>query len=380
MSNDHHLGKFILSISWTWWILASSPFPSTAFATDDLEVGTLAPALDISHWVHDGNGKYPKVSTFETGKVYVIEFWATTCGPCIQSIPHLAELQTKYGDRGMQIISVSDETVDVVAPFLNNRIKNSKGQVTTINDVARSYCLTCDPDGSTSKDYLLAANQSAIPCAFIVGKDARIEWIGHPLEMDSILEAVLNGRWDRDAHIAEQKLVAEIQSAIGPLMRRKEYSQVATVLQKYIDRAQNKRTQFDLLKSKVDVLLLAKVGNEEIEKSYAALFASCSEDPMFVQDAAWSAFEKYSEGELSSREVIRMSANAVENAIVRVRGAEQANMYDTFARLQYAIGNLDLAIIAQTNAVRLSDGTDQGSFREFLLELTEAKNKSTAKD
>jgi thiol-disulfide isomerase/thioredoxin len=55
-------------------------------------VGDKAPALGVSNWV-----KGKKVERFEKGSVYVIDFWATWCGPCLESIPHLTELQKKYG-------------------------------------------------------------------------------------------------------------------------------------------------------------------------------------------------------------------------------------------------------------------------------------------
>ena len=52
-----------------------------------LSVGDPAPGLDIDMWV-----KGEEVS-IESGKVYVIDFWATWCVPCRRSIPHLSELQ-----------------------------------------------------------------------------------------------------------------------------------------------------------------------------------------------------------------------------------------------------------------------------------------------
>lgn len=41
------------------------------------------------------------------GKVVLLDFWATWCSPCRQSIPELAALQTKYGNKGLQVIGVS---------------------------------------------------------------------------------------------------------------------------------------------------------------------------------------------------------------------------------------------------------------------------------
>ena len=92
------------------------------FATEKLVVGSIAPKLNVEHWVQNGGGKFPKVTDFKSGRVYVVEFWATTCGPCVQSMPHLAELQTNYADKGLQIVSISSEPLEVVKAFLENEL------------------------------------------------------------------------------------------------------------------------------------------------------------------------------------------------------------------------------------------------------------------
>ena len=116
-----------------------------AEAEPSLTIGSKAPSLDIEHWVQDGNGAFKHVSDFEKGKVYVVEFWATWCGPCIMSMPHLAELQTKFRDKDVQIISVSDESLDEVEALLkqqNQQVGKSFAEITS------AYTLTTDPDGS----------------------------------------------------------------------------------------------------------------------------------------------------------------------------------------------------------------------------------------
>ena len=184
-----------------------------------LSIGGTAPALEISDWLQTGEGKYPKVSQFEHGKVYVVEFWATWCGPCIKSMPHLAKLQVEYADRNVQIISVSDESVDEVKEFLNRQAGNRNGEPITFDELTRVYCLTTDPDQSTSKAYPGAAKLNGIPCAFIVGKDGKIEWIGHPMQMDEALEQVVEDRWNRDAFANEYNEEQDLESLKEELAR-----------------------------------------------------------------------------------------------------------------------------------------------------------------
>ena len=97
----------------------------------------------------------------------------------------------------MVVIGVSREPLDVVVDFLKTTNRNGRAWSDEI-----AYTLTADPDGSVSNDYMRAARRRGIPTAFIIGKDGRIEWIGHPMRMDEVLDAVLSGEWDRAAGAA----------------------------------------------------------------------------------------------------------------------------------------------------------------------------------
>ncbi len=352
--------------------------PRVAIPSETLLVGSVAPKLNVEHWVQHGEGKLPKITNFEPGKAYVVEFWATTCGPCVQSMPHLAELQTKYADKGLQIVSISSEPLDVVTSFLENELADASGQKKKIGDITKAYSLTTDPDGSSEKDYMLASNQDGIPCAFIVGKDAKIEWMGHPMDMDNILESVLQDKWDRKKYIEEQKLIEEIQKSVGGLAKRKKYAEAVAAIDGYIAKVSDRRIQFGLYKSKIDLQIRSSAGATAITKSYQELFATCVDEPLFVQDVAWSAYENFVEGRIKNKELIRMAIEAVEKALPQVEGPAKANLFDTIGRLYSAIGETEPAIKAQSQAVQLSDGSDQESFREFLLEL-QAESKKTKK-
>src|SRR3954463_3704223 len=80
-----------------------------------LKVGDPAPKLSIDKWV-----KGEPVKEFEKGKVYVVEFWATWCGPCKVSIPHVTKLQAKFKDKGLVVIGVDvwERDLAKVEPFV----------------------------------------------------------------------------------------------------------------------------------------------------------------------------------------------------------------------------------------------------------------------
>ncbi|MDP7009505.1 MAG: TlpA disulfide reductase family protein, partial [Phycisphaerales bacterium] len=83
-----------------------------------LSIGDAAPTITIDHWV-----KGDPIDGFADGQVYVLEFWATWCGPCVTSMPHLSALQDTYGD-AVKIIGVSSEKeLETVTNFLDQTNK-----------------------------------------------------------------------------------------------------------------------------------------------------------------------------------------------------------------------------------------------------------------
>ena len=65
-------------------------------------IGSQAPDFELT----DLSGKKVRLSDFK-GKVVILDFWATWCGPCRMEIPDLVKLQTKYGDKGLTIVGLT---------------------------------------------------------------------------------------------------------------------------------------------------------------------------------------------------------------------------------------------------------------------------------
>ena len=210
-----------------------------------LTIGSKAPPIDIEHWVSDGKGKFKHIEKFEEGKVYVVEFWATWCGPCIAAMPHISELQTKHAKQGLQIISISDEELPIVEKFLKRNMgRGDDGQ--TFGDLTSNYCLTTDPDRSVSKDYMEAAAQNGIPTAFIVGKKGMIEWIGHPMEIDEPIEKVLTDKWDRAGFAADFKAVQEfeiVMQKVGAKFQSRDMDGANEILESFIKQTKSEKAK-----------------------------------------------------------------------------------------------------------------------------------------
>lgn len=68
-------------------------------------IGKPMPALELSHWI---NG--PVTADDMKGKIVVLDFWATWCGPCLAAIPHNNELAAKYKDKGVVFVGVCGST------------------------------------------------------------------------------------------------------------------------------------------------------------------------------------------------------------------------------------------------------------------------------
>ena len=151
---------------------AAGDGPEAGRAPPPTRVGVGDPGrpFAVAHWL-----KGPPVESFEAGNVYVLEFWATWCAPCIAHMEHLSELQEKYADRKVTVIGLTDDTLQKTISFLFS----TYGPEKKIQNDRTRYTLAADPDRSVYREYMDAAWLRSIPTAFIIGKDERIEWIGH---------------------------------------------------------------------------------------------------------------------------------------------------------------------------------------------------------
>lgn len=289
------------------------PLLIAGFATfaDAASLGDPAKNLDIQTWV---KGKAVDLQRTSGKNIVVVEFWATWCGPCRTSIPHLTRMQQKYEDNGVIVVGISDEELAQVKPFVDQM--GSKMQ----------YTVASDPDKSAHKDYMRAFGVDGIPHAFVVDKDGAIAWRGHPMAgLDEVLDQMIAGEYDLEA-------IKRIDEA---------YSLVPSFQ--------------EMVKSPLNAGRADRLAAEIIEKGAA------SAD--FLNSFAWHIL---TDPEVKHRN-LELAMDAAERAYDLSQGKDP-NIVDTYARAWYEKGDLDKAIMYQRKAVGLAGNTKLGEHLREVLE------------
>ena len=156
-----------------------------------LKVGDPAPKLQLDKWL-----KGEPVKQFEKGKIYVIECWATWCGPCIASMPHVTKMQAKYKDKGVTVIGVNVWERDLAAPEPFVKKMGDKMGYAVATDVLPATDDGSPGVGMMATTWLKAAGRNGIPCSFIVDRQSKIAWIGHPMMMERPLSLIADNKFD----------------------------------------------------------------------------------------------------------------------------------------------------------------------------------------
>lgn len=135
--------------------LSQAPAPG-APAPAQLEVGQPFPDFTATEL----NGKAASVGAFK-GKVVLVDFWATWCGPCVAELPHVLKTYEKFHPKGFEVVGISLD-----------RDKNKLTKFIAAKKIP--WVQVLDNKGELAQRYSV----QFIPLTVLVGKDGKILAIG----------------------------------------------------------------------------------------------------------------------------------------------------------------------------------------------------------
>ena len=287
---------------------------------DAANLGYPAAKLEIEKWI---KGNPVDLSKNKAGKIHVVEFWATWCGPCRTSIPHLTELQLQHKDK-VVFIGVSDEKPRTVEQFVEKMGKKM------------DYTVAIDKGRKTSVGYMQAFGQSGIPTAFVVNPKGLVAWVGHPMDgLDRVLGEMISGTYDLQKEIDKQTAQNRLEQ----------------VAQQYWGRITEGHK------------------GEETDALGEELYGLIKGDAQVLNNVAWSLLTDDAVKYRNLKFVKKLAKTAYD-----VTGGKTSHIADTYARALFDSGDVKEAITMQRHAVGLARSEQEKAELKNTLQAYQAKS------
>jgi len=342
---------------------------AAARPAEDLGVGMKAPNLDQVNWI-----KGDKIASWQPGQVYVLDFWATWCGPCKASIPHVNEMAQKYKEQGVHVIGVAIWPRPNMVPT---------GEFVTQKGKDMDYLIAEDIEGATAKSFMEPAQCFGIPTMMVIDRKGEIAWIGHPMQLGETLDKIVAGTDDRAAAVAaDAERRAEAAKEMEGMM---ENAKIASAIKNYdkLDVATAKEilticekqlaAQPDNPQAAYNkYMMLAKIGPKETASAYGQQIVKgpLKDNAMGLNLLAWGLVDPALKLTREQRDV-ELALTAAARADELTEHAD-ASIIDTLARAYYWKGDLTKAIELQEKAVAAAGSDDKASLQATLDEYRKA--------
>jgi thiol-disulfide isomerase/thioredoxin len=123
------------------------------------------------------------------GKIVLIDFWATWCGPCMAEAPHMVQINQKYAAKGMQLLGISLD-------------RDQAAMITGAKGAQLNWPQYMDAGGKFANMF----GVDSIPRTFLVGPDGKVLWTGHPSQIDAAIDDAFK---NHPPHLVDPKVLAD---------------------------------------------------------------------------------------------------------------------------------------------------------------------------
>jgi peroxiredoxin len=159
---------------------------------ENIRIGNQAPdfkAIDL-------NQQIVTLSQFKGESVILLDFWASWCVPCRQSIPHLKTIYKKCHSKGLEIIAVS---LDINKKAWTDAVKHDSTDIWYHIPVAEKYATTDDPSQMTNDDIYKNYFVQAVPVTMLIDKNGKIIYrhVGYSKESEDSLDHQISQIFDK---------------------------------------------------------------------------------------------------------------------------------------------------------------------------------------
>lgn len=267
------------------------------------------------------------------GNPYIVEFWATWCGPCRRSIPHLNEIYEKYRSRGLTIIGITDE---VKEPTKVREFVRKQGKRMT-------YPVALD--GGAKKAWFEAAGRKGIPSVFVVDANNTVVYIGNPLDrgFEDVVHKVVEGRYNpKLERFAKPKLEAAARAE-----KRRNWRDAYRHLDEVIE--EDPTVFFPVAVEKYRIMACEQRDADAATEFGGQLVADYRKDAPALRDLA-TMFASSNDACLLSPELAQKAADA----LVSFEGKRSSLALSVSAMVAYHAGEYDRAVSEQTKAWRVA--------------------------
>ncbi len=354
--------------SLAWLLLAPAAIGPRS---EGLAIGDAAPAIQVAEWI-----KGEPVMSFQKGQTYVVEFWATWCGPCRRSIPHLTELQQKYGDKVKLIgVSIWEEDASGVAPFVEKM--GDKMAYTVARDLVPEGA---DPaQGAMARSWMLAANRNGIPAAFVVDGQGRIAWIGNPIDaedpLDGPLAEVIAGTWDIEAARADSRSQGAIDEAEGKVLeavQKKDWKAVSAVVEQTLASYPKAAPRIGVYKFHAEL----RLGQYDAAYAFGAKLVDelAKDSTSVLNEIAWTIVDPDAKWERKDLPLALRAAERASSLAETKHPDQHSYILDTLAKVHFDLGQLERAVELQKKALEKTKADDpaRAEMEQRLKQFEEA--------